>query len=80
MTDHGDGTWTVQFTSTTGDTLVMGWPSISGDQEMVFVLDELAAPPWFRSTLGLVTPPGLWFLFWLMKRRRRAFGLVPLQA
>lgn len=80
VTDYGDGTWTVQFTSTVGDTLVVAWDSVTGDEEMIFALEEIAAPPWFRSTLALVTPPGLWFLYWLMKRRRRAFGLVPLQA
>jgi len=77
LVDHEDGTWTVSFDSMAGDSLVVGWTTALGYQDLAFTLVPLPAPPWFRRILVGVTPIGLWFVNWLMKRRRRAFGLFP---
>lgn len=72
-----DGNWTVEFHSVVGDSIVVGWATTAGAGELVIALDELAVPWWFRPLLVLITVPGLWFAQWLLKRRRRAFGLAP---
>lgn len=76
LVDHGDGTWTATFDSVVGDTFVVGWESLAGEQEVVFALTPIPAPWWFKAVLVSVTPPGLWFVYWMIKRRRRAMGMA----
>ena len=71
--------WVAEFEANAGDELVVGWGPANGDDvgERVIVLSSPEAPVWFIGLLGIITPPGVWFGYWLMKRRRRAFGLAP---
>lgn len=71
--------WVAEFVANAGDELVVGWGRAnSGDfGERAIVLASPEPPAWFVGLLGIITPPGVWFGYWLMKRRRRAFGPAP---
>ena len=69
------GSWTVQFDSALGDTLLVSWTTATGERgERAFIIDEMATPRWLQATLIVITVPGLWFVTWLWRRRVRVFG------
>lgn len=77
---RGAGIWALDFDATAGDELVIEWNDISGPGRIVIALEPMEPPIWFRPLLWFVTPIGLWFGRWLLLRRKRAFGLVPVTA
>jgi hypothetical protein len=77
LVSDGEETWRIEFESVVGSMLVLTWSGSNGIQQHAFALDHIPAPWWFRPILVLITPPGLWFGYWLLKRRKRAFSLAP---
>lgn len=71
--------WIAEFVTSSGAELVVTWTDVRSGvvQETAVILASPRPPEWFVGLLGVITFPGLWFGYWLIKRRRRAFGLTP---